>query len=148
MVSSVPYLPQFSTARMHADPTTRLERQSHAESRAGMDVSAWVCTFAVAGAAAVALLWRLGATTLEGWDEGIYAEVAREMVARSDWLNPTWNFRPWLEKPPLLMWGMATGFRLFGVNEFWSRAPAAFAGIGLVLLTQAIGVRLRNLRTG
>src|SRR5579862_2009187 len=133
---------------MHADPTTRLERQSHAESRAGMDVSAWVCTFAVAGAAAVALLWRLGATTLEGWDEGIYAEVAREMVARSNWLNPTWNFRPWLEKPPLLMWGMATGFRLFGVNEFWSRAPAALAGICLVLLTQAIGVRLRNLRTG
>jgi 4-amino-4-deoxy-L-arabinose transferase-like glycosyltransferase len=133
---------------MHTSPTTRLELQNRSTTLAGVNTSAWVFMFAVGSVAALALLWRLGAASMESWDEGIYAEVAREMVVRGDWLTPTWNFQLWFEKPPLLLWGMATGFRLFGVNEFWSRAPAAFAGVGLVLVTQAIGARIRNLRTG
>jgi 4-amino-4-deoxy-L-arabinose transferase-like glycosyltransferase len=109
-------------------------------------VSARACVLGLAALAAVLLFWRLGATTLEGWDEGIYAEVAREMVARGDWLTPSWNFQPWFEKPPLLMWAVAAGYRLGGVSEFWSRAPSALAGIALVILTFATARRLSGPR--
>lgn len=70
------------------------------------------------------------------------------MVVRGDWLTPHWNFQLWFEKPPLLMWTMAAGFRFFEVSEFWSRVPSALAGFGLVLLTQAIARRCYGARAG
>jgi 4-amino-4-deoxy-L-arabinose transferase-like glycosyltransferase len=103
-------------------------------------------TLALAAASAVLLLWRLGASSLEDWDEAIYAEVGREMAVSGEWLTPHWHFQPWFEKPPLVMWAMAVGFRLFGVTEFWARFPAALAGIGLVLLTAAIARRTSDLQ--
>ena len=38
---------------------------------------------------------------LLGADEPRYAQVAREMLARHDWVTPTLGGSPWLEKPPL-----------------------------------------------
>jgi len=43
----------------------------------------------------------LGQFGLVGADEPRYAQVAREMLARHDWITPTLNGTPWLEKPPL-----------------------------------------------
>ena len=41
---------------------------------------------------------------LLGADEPRYAQVAREMLARHDWITPTLGGKPWLEKPPLYYW--------------------------------------------
>jgi 4-amino-4-deoxy-L-arabinose transferase-like glycosyltransferase len=38
---------------------------------------------------------------LIGADEPRYAQVAREMLERHDWLTPTLGGQPWLEKPIL-----------------------------------------------
>src|SRR5882724_7857792 len=46
----------------------------------------------------------LGAFGLVGADEPRYAQIAREMFARHDWIVPTLNGAPWLEKPVLLYW--------------------------------------------
>lgn len=35
------------------------------------------------------------------WDESIYAEVGREMVAKGS-LTPLWQYQTWLDKPPLV----------------------------------------------
>jgi 4-amino-4-deoxy-L-arabinose transferase-like glycosyltransferase len=43
----------------------------------------------------------LGRFGLVGADEPRYAQVAREMLERRDWITPTLGGTPWLEKPPL-----------------------------------------------
>jgi 4-amino-4-deoxy-L-arabinose transferase-like glycosyltransferase len=70
------------------------------------------------------LLPLLGHKLLTNWDEGIYAEVSREMLSGS-WLIPSWNHQWWFEKPPLMLWITAGFFRIFGVNEFCARAGSA-----------------------
>ena len=68
------------------------------------------------------------------WDEAIYAQIAKEMVhTGSD--HPHWGYKLWFEKPPLLMWITAILYKIFGINELWSRAASALAGIGVISLT-------------
>ncbi len=81
--------------------------------------------------AAVVLLPLLGHKPLAEWDEGIYAEVSREMLQRG-WLIPHWNGEVWLEKPPLMLWITAVFFKTFGVSELWARAGSALSGVALV----------------
>src|SRR5580658_8132030 len=80
------------------------------------------------------------------WDEGIYAEIAREMLHHS-WLVPTWNYQPWFEKPPLLFWLTATLFHVFGATEFWSRAVSAFSGVATVAVLHRFILRRFDLAT-
>jgi 4-amino-4-deoxy-L-arabinose transferase-like glycosyltransferase len=89
--------------------------------------------------AAFALLWKLGAGSLAAWDEAIYAQVSKEMAQGSDWLTPHWEYKPWFEKPPLLMWVTALLYRVFGISEFWARVPSALSGIALIGVTYSIG---------
>ena len=81
--------------------------------------------------ACAVLLPLLGHKPLTNWDEGIYAEVSREMLTLGP-LVPHWNYQPWFEKPPLMLWITALFFRLFGVTEFWARAGSALSGVAIV----------------
>ncbi|WP_404790085.1 ArnT family glycosyltransferase [Altericista sp. CCNU0014] len=66
--------------------------------------------------------------------EGHFAGVAREMILRGNWVTPTLNGAPYLNKPPLLYWSIATSFKLFGFHEFAARIPIALAGwLGVVV---------------
>jgi 4-amino-4-deoxy-L-arabinose transferase-like glycosyltransferase len=47
-------------------------------------------------------------------DETSYAQVTREMLETHDFVVPTIDGRPWLEKPPLVYWLLAGAFGLFG----------------------------------
>ena len=94
--------------------------------------------------ACVVLLPLLGHKPLAEWDEGIYAEVSREMLGGS-WLVPHWNAHLWLEKPPLMLWITAAFFKLFGVTEFWARAGSTFSGIAIVGLLHSWLARTRDL---
>ncbi len=58
------------------------------------------------------LFYGLGAFGLLGADEPRYAQVAREMLDRGDWITPTLNGKPWLEKPPLYYWQAMASFRV------------------------------------
>lgn len=44
------------------------------------------------------------------WDEGIYAQVGREMIRAKSYIVPLWQGKAWLDKPPLpsLVYGLAT----------------------------------------
>jgi 4-amino-4-deoxy-L-arabinose transferase-like glycosyltransferase len=74
----------------------------------------------------------LGAFGLLGADEPRYAQIAREMFARHDWVVPTLNGVPWLEKPVLLYWKMIGSFTFFGVSDWAARIPAAVHATALV----------------
>src|SRR5260370_26893468 len=87
----------------------------------------------------------LGAFGLLGADEPRYAQVAREMLDRSDWVTPTLHGKAWLEKPVLYYWQAMVAFRGLGVSDQAARRPAAFdAG----LLIAVIYWFLRRFRRG
>ena len=77
------------------------------------------------GVVYLTLFYQLGNLSFFGSDEPRYARVGEEMNLRGSYITPTLNFRPWLEKPPLLFWLEAVSFRLFGVHEWSARLPAA-----------------------
>ncbi len=94
--------------------------------------------------AAFVLLWRLGQGSLHDWDESIYAQVSKEMVQGGDWLTLHYEYKIWMDEPPLLVWLTAIFFQLFGVSEFWSRAASAFSGIALIIVTYLVGKLIYN----
>lgn len=75
----------------------------------------------------------LGAFGLLGADEPRYAQIAHEMFARHDWIVPTFNGSPWLEKPALLYWKIMGSYNIFGVSDWAARIPAAVHATVLVL---------------
>jgi 4-amino-4-deoxy-L-arabinose transferase-like glycosyltransferase len=81
-------------------------------------------------------------------DEGLYAEIAREMLDRGDWVVPHLNGLPYLEKPPLYFWLTALTFQLFGPSEWATRLWSAISALGTVLLTWRIGRRLYGASAG
>ena len=101
----------------------------------------WLPLLLIVALAAAAIGWRLGARSLEDWDEAIYAQIAKEIVGSGDWLTLHWGYEPFFEKPPFLMWSTATLFSLFGVSELSARAASALSGVGVVVLVYAIGRR-------
>ncbi len=90
----------------------------------------------------------LGSPALYDPHESLYAEVAREMVVRGDWLTPHLNGTRYLDKPPLSYSLIGIAYMLFGVSEFAARLPIALAGLGGVLVTLGIGQRLFAGRSG
>src|SRR5690348_5611145 len=74
-------------------------------------------------------------------DEGRYAEIPREMLARGEWVVPYLQGQPYLDKPPLLYWLVMAGYRVFGVHEWAARLMPALAVHAAVLLTYLLGRR-------
>jgi 4-amino-4-deoxy-L-arabinose transferase-like glycosyltransferase len=74
--------------------------------------------------------------------DGQYAGAAREMLARGDWLTPTQNGVPRLQKPPLVYWCEALSMSVFGVNEFGARLPVAMATMGWFLASGLLARRV------
>jgi 4-amino-4-deoxy-L-arabinose transferase-like glycosyltransferase len=82
---------------------------------------------------------------LIGADEPRYAQVAREMLARHDWITPTLGGKPWLEKPPLYYWQAMLAYRIFGVSDWAARLPSA---ADASLMVVAIYLFLKRFRPG
>ena len=66
--------------------------------------------------------------------EGHFAMVGQEMIWRNDWITPHLNGSPYLNKPPLLYWLIATSTYFLGSTEFSARLPIALTGwLGIVI---------------
>lgn len=72
------------------------------------------------------------AVPLLGPDEPRYAQVAREMFERGDWVTPTLGGFKWFEKPALLYWLQIVSYHIFGVSEFAARFGSALFGLGTI----------------
>jgi 4-amino-4-deoxy-L-arabinose transferase-like glycosyltransferase len=73
--------------------------------------------------------------------DSVHAEVAREMVARHDWVTLYANGIRYLEKAPLLYWSMAVSFHCFGAHTWSVRLPLALYTLLLLLVVYALGAR-------
>jgi 4-amino-4-deoxy-L-arabinose transferase-like glycosyltransferase len=99
----------------------------------------------LAGFCAFLFFYGLGQFGLIGADEPRYAQVAREMLERHDWITPVLGGQPWLEKPPLYYWQAMLAYRIFGVSDWVARLPSALDATFLVL---AVYFFLRRFRPG
>ena len=86
----------------------------------------------------------VGTGDLYSETEGQYAGAAREMVASHNWLLPTNNGIPRLQKPPLLYWVIIASYKILGVNEAAARLPVALAVVATVALIFLIGEKLTD----
>ncbi len=73
--------------------------------------------------------------------DSVHAEVAREMIARHDWVTLYANGIRYLEKAPLFYWSMAASMKVFGVSTAASRVPLALAVLGLAWVLEGFGRR-------
>lgn len=84
------------------------------------------------------LLVRLGSLAmypLLDTTEARYADIARRMLERDDWVTPWFNDTlPFWGKPPLSFWATALSFKLLGINEFAARLPNLLAGLFVATL--------------
>ncbi len=82
---------------------------------------------------------------LLGADEPRYAQVAREMLARHDWITPTLGGKPWLEKPALYYWQTMLAYGVFGVSDWAARLSSA---VDATMMVVVIYLFLRRFRPG
>jgi 4-amino-4-deoxy-L-arabinose transferase-like glycosyltransferase len=84
-----------------------------------------------------------------GWfdNEGRFAEMAREMLVRHDWVTPHVNGVPLLTKPPLTQWLAALVYLVTGPSE-WARLVPIAAAVLTIILTWRLGTRLYGPRAG
>jgi 4-amino-4-deoxy-L-arabinose transferase-like glycosyltransferase len=81
---------------------------------------------------------------LLGADEPRYAQVAREMLARHDWVTPVLYGHPWLEKPPLYYWGAMLAYKgAGGVSDTAARLPTAVLTSLLIIFIYGWARRFR-----
>ena len=78
----------------------------------------------VSAIASFVMLLNLGGPRLWDRDETRNGGAAREMLARHDWVVPTFNAELRAHKPVLLYWGIMSSYLVFGVNEFAARLPS------------------------
>jgi 4-amino-4-deoxy-L-arabinose transferase-like glycosyltransferase len=99
----------------------------------------------MAGFCAFLFFYGLGQFGLIGADEPRYAQVAREMLERRDFITPVFGAHAWLEKPPLYYWQAMLAYSVFGVSDVTARVPAA---IDATLLVIAVYLFFRRFRRG
>ncbi|HEX8638806.1 MAG TPA: glycosyltransferase family 39 protein [Pyrinomonadaceae bacterium] len=83
---------------------------------------------------------------LLGPDEPRYAQVAREMFERGDWVTPTLGGFVWFEKPALLYWLQIAAYKIFGVSELAARFGSALFGLGTIFCLWLLGKTVQSSR--
>ncbi len=104
----------------------------------------WIAAFGFVLAA-------LGSYGILDNNEGLYAEIPREMLAGHDWrlwVIPHLNGLPYMEKPPLLYWLTALSFSLFGVAEWSARLVPALSSLCCVGLLLRFGTAVGKPQAG
>ncbi len=101
----------------------------------------WMWAFLLAAVLIFGL--NLGGVALRDWDEGIAAQVSREIWrGKFNWLYPTIDSVPYLNKPPLVHWLIGLCFAIGGVSEWTARLIPAMLTASSVPLLYAIGREL------
>ncbi len=100
----------------------------------------------------VLYFYDLSGAGLVGPDEPRYAAIGREMARSGDWVTPRLWGQPWFEKPALLYWMTATGFRLGWGPELAPRIPVALFSLAFLafywwILRREFGTRAAWLAT-
>lgn len=132
-----------------------MTRDGAGDDESGVRADRWSLLFVV-GVACGVILPLLGATGFfDPWETN-YAEVAREMVVRDDFLHPFWKDTYFFSKPILLFWMTAPLYALAGAGdtagpmphavELLGRLPSALIGIATVVTAFLVARRFWSRR--
>ncbi len=110
--------------------------------------SSWRVIAAILAIAFPLLFFRLGAWGFFDPDEGRHAEIPYEMIVRGDFVTPTLNYVPYLEKPPLFYWLVAGAYQIFGRNEWAGRLVPALCWLMSLGIAFVLGRRMFGHRAG
>jgi 4-amino-4-deoxy-L-arabinose transferase-like glycosyltransferase len=91
------------------------------------------CLVALLCAAVAPYFIGLGDSAIWDANEAFYVETPREMIESGDYVHPTFNYEPRLNKPVLSYWIVAGFYRILGVSVGVQRLPIALAAVGLIL---------------
>lgn len=103
------------------------------------DSSTRVVLLALLGAALTLFFFDLDGSAIWDANEAFYVETPREMIERGDYVFPTFNYEPRVNKPVLSYWIVAAFYHLFGVSVAVQRIPIAIGGVLLVVITLVLG---------
>ncbi len=106
---------------MSSLPQDRLDPVTRALALAGVVLGVWL------------YLGGLDRALIQHGNEAMYAAPPAAMLASGDYLVPRWEYRPFLDKPPLTFWILAAGYRVLGVSVFSAKLPGALAGLATAL---------------
>ncbi len=102
----------------------------------------------LAATASLLFFVNLGGAHLWDVDEAIFAQSAKEMLQRGDYVVPYFNGALFTHKPPVMFWLMIAGYQMFGPTEFAARFWPAVFGVGSVLVTYHLGRLMFSPRVG
>jgi len=74
----------------------------------------------------------LGGSSIWDANEAFYVETPREMREAGDYITPTFNYEPRLNKPVLSYWMVAAFYDLFGVSVAVQRVPIALGAMVMI----------------
>ncbi|MGL6021817.1 MAG: ArnT family glycosyltransferase [Chitinophagaceae bacterium] len=57
-------------------------------------------------------------TLMDQDDNTLYANIAKTIVDKNDWINLYVNGKDWLDKPHFQFWITAIFYKIFGFNQF------------------------------
>jgi 4-amino-4-deoxy-L-arabinose transferase-like glycosyltransferase len=81
-------------------------------------------------------------------NEGLYAEIAREMLATGNYFIPHLNNVPYLAKPPLLYWLLAICYHFFGISSGSARLVPAISSTIVCLSFPLFGKLIQRTKEG
>lgn len=96
----------------------------------------------------IILYMRLGRDALFDWDEGIYAELGRQLLLTKNIFISFWNGAPWLEKPPGIAWVSAIGIFLAGPSAYGARLLMPLFAVYTLYVVYRIGTHLGSWKHG
>ena len=99
-------------------------------------------------AAVLPYFLNLGATSIIDANEAFYAETPREMIESGNYVSPTFNFEPRLNKPPLSYWVVAAFYSVGGVSLGASRLPIALGAVVIFATAFLLGRQAFSTRAG
>ena len=74
----------------------------------------------------------LGGSSIWDANEAFYVETPREMIERGDYISPTFNYEPRLNKPVLSYWIVAGFYHVLGVSVGVQRLAIAFGAVAII----------------
>jgi 4-amino-4-deoxy-L-arabinose transferase-like glycosyltransferase len=81
----------------------------------------------------------LGDSSIWDANEAFYVETPREMIERGDYVFPTFNYQPRLNKPVLSYWIVAGLYKAFGVSVGVQRFGIALGGMLIIAAAFGLG---------